>query len=252
MEQNLDIVDLKDCIKTDEDIEIIPLNQRYEDPDSMINQCRSTEPIVDKTILGDLQREFGTPPSSQLSKVVRAIEKSNPFILVPVHKHNDRTKQLFLDSGLNELQIRRIKNISQNILRRSLYGVLFLQDGKFFAKKPNGAPWDSVVYATKRRIEYRNNDDDDWQLFDMDQHIDDNERSHYLECLVRYLFPAGLVQYTGLFIIRLKPNIQIRIAKTYSNFMCGDWLPINVQYNQPNFYRLYPFIQYLQQHPDFA
>ncbi|CAF4973582.1 unnamed protein product [Rotaria socialis] len=105
----------------------------------MINQCRSTEPIVDKTILGDLQREFGTPPSSQLSKVVRAIEKSNPFILVPVHKHNDRTKQLFLDSGLNELQIRRIKNISQNILRRSLYGVLFLQDGKFFAKKPNGA-----------------------------------------------------------------------------------------------------------------
>ncbi|CAF4754731.1 unnamed protein product, partial [Rotaria socialis] len=32
MEQNLDIVDLKDCIKTDEDIEIIPLNQRYEDP----------------------------------------------------------------------------------------------------------------------------------------------------------------------------------------------------------------------------
>ncbi|CAF1683220.1 unnamed protein product [Rotaria magnacalcarata] len=247
MEQRLAIADLKGWIRADDNIEITPLNQRHED------------------------LEFGIPPS-QLFEIVRAIEKYSRSIFAVVHYGDKSLKQFFLDFGINERQLKRINSISLNILRRSLYGVLFLKDGKFFSKlsvgkrfrrtitisstlKPDGNlenPWEAVVYATKKYIEYRNSDDDDWHLFDMDKHIDDNERSHYLECLVKYPSPTELVQYTGLFIIRLNPNIQIRIAETLSNSVLGGWLPINTKYNQRKFYKLNPFIQYLQQHPDFA
>jgi hypothetical protein len=45
----------------------------------------------------------------------------------------------------------------------------------------------------------------------MNEHTTENERQNYLECLVTGEKGTEVLRYIGLFIIRLKPDIQIRI-----------------------------------------
>jgi hypothetical protein len=44
----------------------------------------------------------------------------------------------------------------------------------------------------------------------MDEHITEDEHRNYLECLITGERDTEVLRYIGLFVIRLRPNIQIR------------------------------------------
>ncbi len=45
----------------------------------------------------------------------------------------------------------------------------------------------------------------------MDEQIEEDERRIYLECLVKSIEKTTFLRYIGIFVIRLNPNIQIRV-----------------------------------------
>jgi hypothetical protein len=52
---------------------------------------------------------------------------------------------------------------------------------------------------------------EEWQWFNMNEHTTEDQRRNYLECLITGERDTEVLRYIGLFVIRLKPDIQIRI-----------------------------------------
>ena len=70
---------------------------------------------------------------------------------------------------------------------------------------------------TELDVQYLNRQAGEWQRFNMNQHIAENQRQNYLECLIPGEKDAEVLRYLGLFIIRLNRDIQIR-TNDYNHF----------------------------------
>jgi hypothetical protein len=267
-----DNVKLAQWITTARELSVTRLDRLYINPFSMKNKCRKAEPVIDNTILDDLQRIFDDLSPFDLSNLVCCCQKLPYWIRSADGSLNERAKGFMADHNLTESQLICVNEIGKKILLRSSNGVLFVQGTKFFAKtnpnykkrrsaikgypilKPTGEleyPWETAVRITERDVQHWNTETEEWEWFNMNEHTTENERQNYLECLVTGEKGTEVLRYIGLFIIRLKPDIQIRINDENKVDNHENWYSIDDNMGNSAFYTILPFLKYLREHRDF-
>ena len=80
--------------------------------------------------------------------------------------------------------------------------------------KPDGQmehPWETAQRMAAHDIRYWNDQHKEWQYFDLNEYVKENEREEYLECLVTGVQNTADLRYIGLFVVNLQPSIRIGV-----------------------------------------
>jgi len=262
--------DLRNWLKTDEKLEITPVNVWCKNWASIQYECCLTEPTRDESVYNDLKQEFTNASVNTLLNIIRCLG-SFPYY----HSHNENENFTLAaeiykrQHTLTKEQLLRSSNIYKKILNRSSYGVLFLWDNKFFTvtnaygKQNKGAikghptlkfdgqwetPWETAVRETEEEIQYRIDENYDWRSYNLEEHQQEWQHLNYLKCLVKGYKNNEYNRLIGLFIIRLKTPIKFQPnSKEISD--CG-WHSIEEKYDTSKFYTIHPFIKYIRNHPE--
>jgi ribosomal protein S17E len=266
-----DTVNLTDLIKPRPELKITPVDQRYTNWVRMQYNCCEAQPVVDHTIHHDLQRTFNYLSSAQLFILVRCFISLPYWICSKNGELHDPAKRFMSNYKITEEHLWYVNTICKQILYRSSNGVLFIKNNKFFARTNSLSskqqrntitgyptlksdetwehPWETVVRIVKQKVEYRDNDNDEWQLLDLEKHVEYIGHHPYLECLFKSRKDSEYDRYIGMFIIRLKENVQLRVKYTDTFKDNGDWYSFDDIDNRSALYTMYPFVRYIQKQP---
>ncbi|CAM4773163.1 unnamed protein product [Rotaria magnacalcarata] len=221
-------------------------------PHEMI-QCNLAQPNVDMNMYSDLLRAFNYPSMESLKKIMKILE-TLPY------NHHSETNQRFnaamhnfqRQHSADSNQYRRLLEIRRTILERSSYELLLIYNGRFFVIrstskhrcspiikshpiiKDNGqleSPRETAVREAYKAIEYWEVNTGEWQCT-VEHEI---ERQKYYRLI-------------GLFVIRLSTEIQFRALHSKELRVNGEWIPLDADIDQKEYYQLYPFIEYIRNH----
>ncbi|CAF3193271.1 unnamed protein product [Rotaria socialis] len=248
---------------------ITPSELLHVTPHKMI-QCNLAQPKVDMNMYSDLLRAFNYPSMENFKKMMKILET------LPYNRHSE-TNQLF-DTAMHHFreysadsnQYRRLLEIRQKILERSSYGLLLIYNGRLFVLRSTSkhrclpiikshpiikddgqleSPRETAVRVAYKAIEYWEVNTGEWRAYNIEEHSEHIRKSVYMECTVEHeINRQKCYRLIGLFVIRLSTEIQFRALHLTKLQVNGEWIPLDADIDQKEYYQLYPFIEYLRNH----